>query len=230
MAGGFGTRLKGFLGDTPKPLAPVNGKPFLRYLVKNLKEQGISKIHLSLYHMAEKIIEEFKGEAGIEFHIEDAPLGTGGAVLFNLQFIKSPHVLIVNGDVICSISIEQMLQFHLQEQSIFTIATTNYKNPERFGTLTIDQSFNITQFKEKQLLKSGYINCGIYIADTSILTHSLIKLNKQVFSLEFDFFMQNRIKLMAFKSEASFIDIGVIEDYKKVQNFMPLFIAKGYFN
>ena len=40
LAGGFGTRVKDLLGDLPKPMAPVNGKPFVEWIVRWLKAQA----------------------------------------------------------------------------------------------------------------------------------------------------------------------------------------------
>ena len=52
LAGGFGTRIKDLLGDLPKPMAPVNGKPFIEWIVRWLKAQGIRDIIISAGYRA----------------------------------------------------------------------------------------------------------------------------------------------------------------------------------
>ena len=44
LAGGFGTRLKEVVSDVPKPMAPVNEKPFLDYLLRYVAHYKIKKV------------------------------------------------------------------------------------------------------------------------------------------------------------------------------------------
>ena len=69
LAGGFGTRIKHLLGDLPKPMAPVNGKPFVEWVVRYLAAQGIRNVILSTGHLAETV----------EKHFAPQPVNVGGA-------------------------------------------------------------------------------------------------------------------------------------------------------
>lgn len=225
LSGGFGTRLKSVLNNVPKPMAPIDGKPFLFYLVKHLKQQGIQKIHLSLHHMAESIIQEFENEEGISFFTEDVPLGTGGAILRNLDFIKSENVLILNGDTFNEININQMLNFHVSHENKFTIGAIKVPNASRFGLLELENN-RIINFKEKSSEPcEGLINSGLYIANTNFLKEILKTVGKKSFSIEQDFFHHNK-ELSAFQSSVYFIDIGIPEDYKKAQSEIPKKVLK----
>lgn len=55
LAGGFGTRLKSLVSDLPKPLAPVEDKSFLEYLIYNWPDQGVSQFIFLLHYEANKI-------------------------------------------------------------------------------------------------------------------------------------------------------------------------------
>ena len=96
LAGGFGTRLKEVVADQPKPMADINGKPFLEIIVKQLLKLGIKEIIFSLHYMPEKIISYFsKNYSPINkfyYIIEPEPLGTGGAI----KFILSKDIIIAN--------------------------------------------------------------------------------------------------------------------------------------
>ena len=221
LAGGFGTRLQSVVKDLPKPLAPINEKPFLFYLIKYLKQEGIKEIHLSIHYLAEKIIEAFKDEDGIYFHVEKKPLGTGGAILNVLNHVNSSHVLILNGDSFGKVNIMEMLNFHNKKNSKFTISAVEMQNTERFGRLEINKKDRITGFIEKTPnAGKGYINTGIYIANTKELKKDLEIINKQYFSLEKDFLEINK-DLFAFKNQAYFIDIGIPEDYERAKIEIP---------
>src|ERR1043165_6503939 len=83
LAGGFGTRLKNEVKDLPKPMAPVNGKPFLEYVLSRVSKAGISTCILSVGHMNQKIMDYFGPlyrEVKLTYAIESLPLGTGGGI------------------------------------------------------------------------------------------------------------------------------------------------------
>ena len=89
LAGGLGTRLRDVISDLPKPMAPINGRPFLEYLISNLKTHGFTRIILSIGYMGEKIEQYFGSDYdGIEiiYSRESEPLGTGGALRLALDF------------------------------------------------------------------------------------------------------------------------------------------------
>ncbi|MEE1062702.1 MAG: sugar phosphate nucleotidyltransferase, partial [Paludibacteraceae bacterium] len=83
LAGGFGTRLKHVLGNIPKPMAPVDGRPFLAYLFERLRGIGITHVILSTGYMHEKVQEYFGDsyrDITISYAQETTPLFTGGAI------------------------------------------------------------------------------------------------------------------------------------------------------
>lgn len=118
LAGGFGTRLQPELGDeVPKCMAPIKGKPIIEYIIEELRAQGIQDITLSLHHKAESFIEYF-GKT-VKYHIEDMPLGTGGAIKDWIE--GDDPVLVLNGDTISAVHYDNMLEKHT---SSLTIAVT----------------------------------------------------------------------------------------------------------
>ena len=81
LAGGLGTRLRSVLPDTPKPMAPICGKPFLAILLENLARQGFSRVVLSVGYKAD-VIQAYFGDvyAGLvlRYEVETEPLGNRG--------------------------------------------------------------------------------------------------------------------------------------------------------
>ena len=100
LAGGFGTRLTN-VTDVPKPMAPINGVPFLQILLDDLLVKGITTFHLAVGHQHEIIVNYFGNNymgCKVNYIIEDSPLGTGGAIKKALKTISAESVFVLNGD------------------------------------------------------------------------------------------------------------------------------------
>jgi len=215
LAGGFGTRLQSVVSDVPKPMAPINQKPFLEYILRYLKRNGIRKVILSIGYKWE-VIQEYFGEnfenIAISYVIEDEPLGTGGAIKKALKKINNKTIYILNGDTFFNISISLLSLSHNDK---IQIALKSMYEFDRYGCVETDEYNTVTSFTEKGYQKQGNINGGIYLIDRNIFENYELP---RKFS--FEEFMQNNFKELKIKTrifEDYFIDIGVPEDYKKAQ-------------
>ncbi|MFI5134012.1 MAG: sugar phosphate nucleotidyltransferase, partial [Chitinophagales bacterium] len=166
LAGGLGTRLKDTVPDLPKCMAPVNGQPFLTYVIRHLLSQGIEKFIFSLGYRHE-IIEEFLNTQypTINFQcvVEQEPLGTGGAIKLSCQAATEKNVLILNGDTLYKTDSEALSAFHLSHDAECTLALKPMQSFDRYGVVELDENNTIASFKEKQFYRSGFINGGIYV-------------------------------------------------------------------
>ncbi|MHB1693610.1 MAG: nucleotidyltransferase family protein [bacterium] len=220
LCGGLGTRLKSVISDIPKPLAPVNGKPFLEYVMDFLNRQNIAKVVFSVGYMAGKVKDHFNygyKNIVITYSVETEPLGTGGAIKKALNLTESKDILILNGDTFFNIDLIGMMDFHTLNNSELTLALKKSDNTDRYGTVKIDKGSKIINFQEKHYKKCGYINGGIYIIKKGIFE----KFNtEEKFSFEKDFIEKyfNKINLFGYISNGYFIDIGIPEDYEKAKN------------
>src|ERR1041384_4481437 len=83
LAGGLGTRLKARLGDLPKPMIPIGGKPLLEHQIELARTHGFTDILIFAFYQPEKIEAHFgageKWRVSIRYLIEKEPLGTAGA-------------------------------------------------------------------------------------------------------------------------------------------------------
>ena len=129
LAGGLGTRLKDVLPDLPKPMAPILGRPFLEYLMDYWIKQGVNHFILSVGYQKKVIMSHFSNEyhgASIEYSIENTPLGTGGALLKASQNI-SDLFLLLNGDTFIEVDLKQMIAFHFNKKSDWTLSIIKLK-------------------------------------------------------------------------------------------------------
>jgi len=219
LAGGFGKRLQSVVRDVPKPMANIEGRPFLSYIIEYLSRNGIKKIFLSVGYMHEKIIKYFGNKYSnleIEYVIEHKPLGTGGAIAKALRQTKEEEILILNGDTFFKIDHREMLKFHRSKGAHMTIALKPMTDARRYGTVQIEGE-RIIGFKEKSLSTGGYINAGVYILNRELF--KALSSYGEAFSFEVDFLPKSIIdlKVFAFIRDSYFIDIGVPEDYEKAR-------------
>ncbi len=125
MAGGKGTRLRPHTENCPKPLLPVGGKPMLEHIIERAKGEGFKHFVLSIHYLGHMIEEHFGNGASLGVHIdylrEETPLGTAGALsLLNPR--PSLPMVVTNGDVLTDINYSELLDFHLRQNAIATMA------------------------------------------------------------------------------------------------------------
>ena len=217
LAGGFGTRLRKVVADVPKPMAPIAGRPFLDILLRNLAMKGFSRVTLSLGFMAEKISENFGSRfAGLDlsYVVEDAPLGTGGAIRLALKECTQDHVFIFNGDTYIDLE-AQSLEQQWQVNRNPIIVAREVPDTTRYGRLIVD-SGRVTSFAEKGTNGPGLINAGCYVLATNALDR--FPLNHP-FSIEIGYFVPEvaSATVEVFVSDGLFIDIGIPDDYARAQ-------------
>lgn len=223
LAGGFGTRLKDAIGDIPKPMADINGRPFLEYLFDYLEFHMFTDIILAVGYKNEVIRNHFGDKYGslrIRYSIENEPLGTGGAIKLAMNMAENPLVFIFNGDTMFRVDIRKMTDFHRARESKFTIALREVHDSSRYGTVELDWDRSVIRFREKGDTEGfdnrGLINGGIYLINRSFFTDLDLP---DKFSFETDF-MENIIhktKVFGMVCRQFFIDIGIPDDYERAQ-------------
>lgn len=214
LAGGLGTRLREVVSDVPKPMALVGGKPFLEYLVLQLKRQGLHEIVFSIGYKGE-LISEYFGDGSawgccFEYVQEAVPLGTGGAIRETLAKVDEEHALVMNGDSFCGFDLESLLTFHLERRAQVTMNLVRVDDMARYGSVTTNSEGAVAQFREKGDSGLGFINSGIYLVQRDVRERFPVGAS----SFERDFLPQLIGRgLFAAHTQEFFVDIGVPEDY-----------------
>lgn len=190
-------------------MAPIKDKPFLEFIFKYLKEQGIKEVILAVSYKYEVIKEYFKDEflgIKITYSIEKEPLGTGGAIREALEFVKN-EAYVLNGDTFFNINLTKLKL----NGSQICLALKQMQDFDRYGTVELYSENYIKLFKEKEFTKQGLINGGIYLLSKDIFKGFSLQ---EKFSFE-EFLQQNHknLKARAEIFDDYFIDIGVPEDY-----------------
>lgn len=220
LAGGLGTRLRSVVADLPKCMAPVAGRPFLFYVLNYLRLQGVEKFIFSLGYKHEVIIDYLNDQfstLNFQCSIEEELLGTGGAIQLACQHATEKNVLIVNGDTLFKIDVDAVRSFHEKQKADCTLTLKPMHRFDRYGVVEADEKGLITDFKEKQFYENGLINGGAYILNVE---NFLAKKFPAKFSFEKDYLEQyyQQDKISGIVQDTYFIDIGIPEDYSRVQN------------
>ena len=218
LAGGLGTRLRSVVADVPKVMATVAGKPFLHYIITKLIDAKVSRVILSVGYKHE-IIEEYIAQSNYDaefvFVVEQEPLGTGGGIQLALKSCHQFDVFIINGDSYFDCPLDLLMQEHLLNKADISLALKPMQNFERYGTVEVEDH-RIIQFKEKRFCAEGLINAGVYAAQRNCLEALNLP---HAFSIEKEVFEAHTtdLKIMGFRFDNYFIDIGIPEDFEKAQ-------------
>lgn len=219
LAGGLGTRLRSAVPDLPKCMAPVNGKPFIGYVIDYLQKEGVDKFILSVGYMKEAIIDYIASDyptLQVQFAIEEEPLGTGGGTRLACTKATEQHVFVTNGDTFFEVILANLLHRHTETNSDCTLSLKPMQDFERYGVVELNSDYSISSFKEKQYYKSGLINGGLYVLNVAnFLAESL----PQKFSFEKEYMeaLYQQRKMSGLVQDAYFIDIGIPQDYLQAQ-------------
>jgi D-glycero-alpha-D-manno-heptose 1-phosphate guanylyltransferase len=226
LAGGLGTRLRSAVPDLPKCMAPVNGKPFIAYVIDHLQQQGIERFIFSLGYQSEKLIEYLKSYHSpftihhsplhFQFVIEEEPLGTGGAIKLACSKATNENIIATNGDTLFKVKLDRLFNLHQKQNAECTLSLKPMQNFERYGVVELNENNSVASFKEKQFYQEGLINGGLYALNVSSF---LQKDFPEKFSFEKNYLEKYFIEGKMFGSvqDEYFIDIGIPEDYSRAQ-------------
>ncbi|MBD5233514.1 MAG: NTP transferase domain-containing protein [Bacteroidales bacterium] len=173
MAGGKGERLRPATLTTPKPLLEIEGKAIIDYNIEALADCGIRDIFVTTRYLAEKLDEHFsRPVAGVSVRTvrETEPLGTIGSVALTGVAATDGNTIVMNSDLLTTISFEEMYLQHLARKSDVTIAVVPYQISVPYAVLSLDADDPeaVTGIEEKPSY-SYYANAGIYIFSNTLL-------------------------------------------------------------
>ena len=215
LAGGFGERLKKVVSDVPKPLAPINGTPFLQFLIEYWVSNGLLDFTFLLHHKSEQVIDFlnfqktlYPSKVKIDWLVEKIPMGTGGAIASAVHELNlKDDFLVSNADTWVGCGIKKI--FASKAPSILTVQSIDVS---RYGEIKLDKNSIVTAIQEKGQIKSaGWINAGQY----KLCPEFFKNMHGKFFSLEKKVLVtlvENSV-LKAILTTSDFIDIGIPSDY-----------------
>jgi dTDP-glucose pyrophosphorylase len=216
MAGGLGTRLRPLTESTPKPMIPVGPKPVLETIIENFADQGFVNIYLCLNYKGEVIQEYFQDGSHLGVNItylhEDRRLGTAGALSLLPERPREP-VIVMNGDLLTKVDFVRLLNFHVQQGFMATMAMREHEQQVPYGVLKIGDGYVVDELIEKPV-ERYYVNAGIYILEPRTL--DLVP-DQRCYDMPtlFNTLMDKGEKVGGFPLRDYWVDIGRMEDLER---------------
>ncbi|CAL9432683.1 UTP--glucose-1-phosphate uridylyltransferase [Streptomyces sp. enrichment culture] len=166
--------------NTPKPMVPAAGVPFLTHQLARARAAGVEHIVLATSYLAE-VFEPYFGDGSslglhLEYVTEVEPLGTGGAirnVASRLTSGPDEPVLIFNGDILTGLDIRALVDTHETSGADVSLHLTRVEDPRAFGLVPTDPTGRVTAFLEKpqtpEEIVTDQINAGAYVFRRSVI-------------------------------------------------------------
>lgn len=222
LIGGMGTRLGALTQETPKPLLPVAGQPFLEILVGEAVRRGFTDILLLAAYkaavvqdFASSLLSKLPEDCQVSVSIEPAPLGTGGAVAYAADSLHD-QFLLLNGDTWFDFNWLDLIGVANRGCAV---AARLVDNADRHETLVISDTGAVTRISPRATNSGpGLINGGVYVLRKSELIGFA-----ESFSIEADLLpsLIARSQLHAREYDSYFIDIGIPATFQAAQSEIP---------
>jgi mannose-1-phosphate guanylyltransferase len=219
LVGGEGTRLRPLTYGTPKPMVPIMNVPFLARTMERLFEAGIRDVILPAGYMPQAIVDYFGDGSSfdmkITYVIEETPLGTAGAIKNVEQYITG-RFFVLNGDILTSLDLRGMLQYHEEKRGLGVIHLIRVEDPSPFGCVVHGGDGRVTAFVEKPPKgeePTNEINAGTYLLEPEVLAYIPAGRNVSIERETFPKLIADGKQLYAYTTSDYWIDVGRPENY-----------------
>jgi NDP-sugar pyrophosphorylase family protein len=225
LVGGEGTRLRPLTYETPKPLLPIANEPFLERQLRWLASHGVDEIVLSMGYLPDAFVAQFPAGrfegVTLRYAVEADPLGTAGGIRFAAEGVDE-RILVCNGDVLTTLDLSALLEFHRSRDAEATIALTHVDDPSAFGVVPTRDDGEVIAFVEKPppgRAPTNWINAGTYVLEPSVLARIPPRLAVSIEKETFPRMLAGPTprRLFAMRSDAYWLDIGTPEKYLQAQ-------------
>ncbi len=208
LAGGRGKRINKYLNGTCKPLIKINGKPFLEHLLKKISKFNINNIIILAGYKGNQIYKNYHGKSynlkRIKCIVEKKPLGTGGALIKAKKFLSNKF-LVINGDTIFNINLNNIIKINLKKNySFLALTNSNKKKNGKLNKLSLKNNFITVDKKFK------YQNGGVYFLRKSFLKNFKLNTFSSLEDIIEKKIIENKVIGKYYKSY--FLDIGTPKD------------------
>ncbi|TSC96834.1 MAG: D-glycero-D-manno-heptose 1,7-bisphosphate phosphatase [Parcubacteria group bacterium Athens1014_26] len=222
LAGGLGTRLCPLTDSLPKPMIPINGRPFLEYQIKLLKEKGVEEIILLLGYLPEKIMDYFKDGSrfgvSIKYSVGKIEDETGTRIK-NASHLLDDLFFLLYCDNYLPFNLEKFLKFHFGHNALLTSTIyTNRDNSTKNNILVDDSGYVFVYDKTRTAENLNGVEAGFFIMDKKVID----LMPEHNFSFEkviFPVLLKDK-KMAGFMTDHKYYSIGSLERLPLTEKFL----------
>jgi mannose-1-phosphate guanylyltransferase len=221
LVGGQGTRLRPLTIDTPKPLLPTAGVPFLAHMLAKAAAAGVTRVVLATAYRAAMFRDHFGDGSAFGLEIcyvqEESPLGTGGAIrnaAAALQGSPDSPVIVQNSDILSGHDLAAQVEAHSKAEAAVTLHLVEVDDPFRFGCVPTDSAGRVTEFLEKTPHPvTNRINAGCYVFRRSVIEEIPPGLVTSVERETFPALIAAGAVVLGFVDRSYWLDVGTPETF-----------------
>jgi NDP-sugar pyrophosphorylase family protein len=218
QCGGRGMRLRPYTSILPKPLMPIGSRPVLELLLKWLRRNGIREVFITTGYLG-NLIRSFCSDGQqwnikINYTQEIEPLGTIGPLSLLRDQLNEPF-LVLNGDILTDLNLNEFVKSHRLHGGQLTIASTVRHTKMEFGVLD-ETNGTVTGFREKPMLASC-VSMGLYCMNPPIMDYvpSGVPFGFDDLVLQM---LEQGTSVHTFRHDGLWLDIGRADDFLKAQD------------
>ncbi len=215
LAGGKGTRLAPYTTILPKPLMPIGEMPILEILLRQIRLAGIDEAILSVGHLAQLLQAFFQNgeklDLKISYSLEEQPLGTAGPL--SLVDGLDNTFLVCNGDVLTTLNLCDLIDFHERHDAIATIATHKRSIKIDLGVIEPNPLSEIVGYIEKPTY-NFCVSMGIYVFSPRVLEYIPRNQYLDIPNLMLTLIAAGE-RVMSYPYEGYWMDLGRVSDYEQ---------------
>ena len=173
LAGGKGTRLRPFTYNNPKPMVPINGKPFLEYTIEYLREYGINEVLILVGYLGKKI-EDYFGNGqdfglSIKYSYSSIDSKTGKRIKDAANLLDSTFLLMYC-DNFCPLMLDRVFDFYFSNNQEALVSVYNNKKGISKNNILVDEN-NLVKIYDKTRTEKNLngVEIGYFILKKNIL-------------------------------------------------------------
>lgn len=172
LAGGKGTRLAPYTKILPKPLMPIGDMSVLEVLIRQIVREGVQEVILTVGHLAE-LLQAFFNDGKqygckIRYSFEPEPLGTAGPLALVGELTDT--FLVLNGDVLTTLKVGDLVRFHKEQGAIATIAMHRRQVKVDLGVIQCNGGSEVVGYIEKPVYDYS-VSMGMYVFEPAVLDY-----------------------------------------------------------
>ena len=240
LAGGYGTRISEESHLRPKPMIEIGGMPILWHIMKLYAEYGyndfiicagykqhIIKEYFSNYflHKCDVTYDFTSGKKNMIIHdnlaepwkvtVVDTGLDTmtGGRIKRIGKYLNNEPFMVTYGDGVSDVNIKELVEFHLQHGKMMTL--TGVRPEGRFGIMDFSTNNAVSEFREKSIDDSGWINGGFLVCNPEVLDY--IRDDSIMLEREPMYEIAHKGELMCFKHDGFWQCMDTLRDKEKLE-------------
>ena len=171
LCGGLGNRLRPITDTLPKPMVPINGRPFLEYLLEQLKVQGVSEIILMTGYLGEQI-QEYFGQGskwGLDVQYSNGPAEWDtGRRLHEAKSLLQDNFILMYSDNFVQVNLKKLAAFHGRSKTLLSFVV----QPKLNANISLGEGGTVTAYDKTRSSKDlNFVELGFMVTNKKIFNY-----------------------------------------------------------